>query len=465
MTRSRSIGPVEKIFPDGPSICIQNDAYPAKIGMEVYADSRGDLPVMIREEVMEDEPSPPPPTGFKPCRHNSVTGSWYPRDTVVFQHEHHDAKVPNGVVTYNFAWSTLLRRFQFTGFPDIAAALTSNDWSHDDFWRLSHAWESMKPSIEPSLDLLVFLAEADELPKLFMSLKEKLGKILLSDAGDVLRYIDGLKILRKSEGTGGMLKVVLSESADSLSNDWLEYNFALKPTVNELLGIIQSLLTFRKKLEDLLAGANKPQKAHKSFTTTEEMDSIEDVSICAWGTNCEGGGKCPYTHADTYDEATGRRWKMTFPGGATTRIGMTVYYRYSLPDWVSGLEGSIRAFCSSLGLSPGLGTIWELIPFSFVLDWIYPLGSLLDRIKLDATPVKTELLDICFTRRLEHAFHVEGVPYVCKRNSPVPICTGKVVKYDRVVGANHLTMIPSFRWPNWFQLSLGAALGNNFRRW
>jgi len=337
-------------------------------------------------------------------------------------------------------------------------------FTHDDFWRLSHAWESIKPSIEPKLDILVMLAEIDELPKLALSLREKLAVLFTGDSTTrtIARLVDGLKAVKRKKGKGGLFKAIVDEGLTSVSGEWLEYNFALAPTVADLMGILNSIFTFRKELEDLIKGAGKPQKISKSFTTTDEWAPKEIFhNECARYPHCYATNKCPYHSDGDFKTCTGQRYQKLYPGGVTTRIGMTVYYRYSLPDYIVGLEGSIRALCSSLGLRPGLGTIWELIPFSFVIDWLLPIGSILERAKADPCPVKTEILDICFSKREEINFLIQGRTNTCAYNKDTTIVSGKQVRYLRVVGPEYLTMIPSFRWPKWFQLSLGAALAKS----
>jgi uncharacterized protein YlaN (UPF0358 family) len=38
------------------------------------------------------------------------------------------------------------------------------------------------------------------------------------------------------------------------------------------------------------------------------------------------------------------------------------------------------SFATSLGLTDPLSVAWEIIPFSFVIDWFYPIGTFLDNL-------------------------------------------------------------------------------------
>jgi hypothetical protein len=47
---------------------------------------------------------------------------------------------------------------------------------------------------------------------------------------------------------------------------------------------------------------------------------------------------------------------------------------------LKGADSFISAMCAALGLTNPLKIIWNAIPFSFVVDWIYDLGSFIDQI-------------------------------------------------------------------------------------
>jgi hypothetical protein len=414
---------------------------------------------------MKDEPFPPPPTGFKPCDHVKFNLNWV-GTRMPAAHYYYDSGGYQGVCSWDFSRSTWLSWAEplnaYLG--EVREGLENKDlsFSHDDLWRLSQAWEKMKPKLEPQMDLLVFLAEFSEVPALLLSLKEKFLKVFTSLGEDSIRYIDGLKILKRSEGKRGVLKVVANETADSISNEWLEYNFALAPLVDDLIGLINGLLSFRKALEELEDGACKPQKAHASYTSTEEGYEVLQAETCGYCASV--GGTCPYgAPVDDYESFTGTRCRILHPGGVTTRIGVTAYYQYTLPPEFQGLYRSISGLAGALGINPGVGTIWELIPFSFVLDWVWPIGNTLNKLKVDAVPVKTRLMDICFTKRVTTPILIQG-RHLCPLSQEQTYATGQLDQYKRIVGSEFLTSIPAFRWPNWVQLSLGAAIGKLFSR-
>lgn len=458
--RIRTSGPLYDIWPGGQAMIHTHTEYPNEEGTyPEWGPSSADSEILMHHAVMEDMEKPPPPCGFKPCEHRKIHLESYLPDRIVCGNRYTNA----ANVQHTFCWEVPKSIILTTWLPEVKTYMDGLalgqpvEFTHDDFWRLSNAWTAMQPQIKPDMDLLVFLAEIDELPKLAASLAKKV-KALFRER-NIKRIADGLKLMIKAKGTGGATKVLLDKGSSKVAGQWLEFNFAIAPLVDDIIGMVNAILSFDEKLATLQKGADKPQKASKSFTTIEEEEPITLRADTCNHCPTVFSKPCLYwAQNSTYEGKHGFRARVIFPGGVTTRIGMTVFYRYSLPNWVAGLRGKISSLASSLGLSPGLDTIWELVPFSFVLDWVYPVQSILANVAYDPTPVKTEVLDICFTKRLERPILIQGRVHPCLYQGDRTLVSGKLVEYKRVVGSEFLTKIPSFRWPNWFQLSLGAAL-------
>lgn len=475
LMRHREIGPVSTQLVGGQAYSSNSFIYPVYEAVTLSEEEAAPIDALQRHEVMEDLPNPPPPCGFKPCVHNTVRGDWMSeRFHQMLYRSGYDGDGTYGLKRYT---NQAINASHPNLVPYINELMLSDGLTHSDRWALSSAWERAKPRLEPNLDLLVFLAEIKDLPDLAKSLYKKLS-VLTDDVADIagkaLKYADGLKILARHEdvGAGGMLKIVMDESSHALSSQWIEYNFAIAPTVSELMGMLTAVFTYGKKLDDLIAGAGKPQKTHVSFAYTEEpgIDWITEDPC----TECEDHrGKNPVCafaasrgHSLDEDANVPGSWAYrTTPGGKEIRIGLTVFYRYSLPPWVNEISGKINALAGVLGVNPGLGTIWELIPFSFVLDWVWPIGQILDRARVDAIPVKTEILDVCWTKKTQQAALIHATFGACPYGREIqPVFQGKLETFQRIVGTEPFTWIPAFNWPNWMQISLGAALASILKK-
>jgi hypothetical protein len=77
--------------------------------------------------------------------------------------------------------------------------------------------------------------------------------------------------------------------------------------------------------------------------------------------------------------------KITFEGKAYIRRNLTATYRPS---------SDVISLLSNLGLINPLSVAWEVVPFSFVIDWFIPVNKWLNSLTADAG---LELLDLSET--------------------------------------------------------------------
>jgi len=126
---------------------------------------------------------------------------------------------------------------------------------------------------------------------------------------------------------------------DTLANGWLEYQYGWKPLISDLYGLVQAW--------------------HKGFVT-----SGTTFSIRAKVTDSK-----PYVIAQQATYQTD---------------GPTYFYRGSGVSTATAKAGgklrvtnSYLATLGSLGLLNPLSLAWELLPYSFVVDWFIPVGNYL----------------------------------------------------------------------------------------
>lgn len=335
------------------------------------------------------------------------------------------------------------------------------------------------PKVRAELDMLVTLLELRDLKQLWdtvKSISSRIVKLFTNDLGPIYSFtgyhiIDAIRndlagLITDEDTVEDVMKLPVHLAQDTahlvydVSNSWLEFNFGWAQVARDLMGVLQSLLGFRKKLEDLIIGSRKIHTWHGSYT--DPNAPYEDFT---GGMECGGHSWCPVdTHHALY------RHRVEYNAMMHWKYGLTVKYRYTLPDWVTGLEGDIRALFSSLGLSPGLDTIWEVIPFSFVIDWFLPIGQLLQRYtpQADPVPVTVEILDVCRSRRVGASANIAASHRWCS-GDPTTYEQMTYSFYERIPDITFLKFdVPQIKWPNLFQLSLGAALvGGKFKykRW
>lgn len=338
-----------------------------------------------------------------------------------------------------------------SGIPADIRSRMANSWAND-----------LSPKIKAELDLLVSLLEFGEVIDLVKSAKTLAVK--------VWRFNNAHASLQKRLAAD--IKWMVSLSKDTLNLDaveafnaatlkgsdaLLQYVFGIRPLVSDLIGIANGILRFRKKLEDLLAGQGKSHTVHATFYGDSPFVDFSGGSTCNRCNNCIFPSR----------EKRNYPYRVEYPNKTAVKYGLTVKYRYSMPAWFSGIEGGIRALFSTLGLSPGVDTIWERIPFSFIVDWFLPIGPLLAKWQVDPTPVRCDIIDVVVSKKLG-AQALLSAGWVDGCYEPLqPLARMEYAFYARTVDPSVLDMaLPTFRWPSLFQLILGAALGRQgFRKW
>lgn len=477
--RHRAIGPISDTLAARNATFVDFPGYTP--GSQVpWMTTRTGNPVR-RHEVMDDMESPPPPCGFKPMSHDKIDVTWLVKDHIRKYYAYVDSQYPHRLHQMLYPDSYVVGGTYASPWPVEAWPSHEFDspleFSAEDYRRLTRCWDKITPKIEPKLDLLVFLAELKDITDLARHLGSIIDGLKNGVAGalqlirDFKRY-NGLLFIkqkRKASKTGeGIVRLIMNDATDSIANEWLMYNFALKPTVMDLIGILEGLLRFKSKLRALRVRSDIVWKTYAGYTEdTAYPLPVDYVSTCNLQANCVRDGQtCNYSGPNVdnaYATCRGTRLRKQFVGGYEEKFGITVLYSYSMPDELFKLENEIGAFMASIGIVPSLNTVWELIPFSFVVDWFIPIGKFLSRFNASPLPIKVNIHDICFTKKWKYNYFLTG-NYSCRAAADMNFYHATVERYVRTVGIEHLTRLPAFRWPSLYQLSLGLALGKSKRR-
>jgi hypothetical protein len=453
MTRLREIGPVRVNVPALPSYYVSFPSNPTKNGTKL--DNGIAYDYLVRQEWMVDEPSPKPPTRFKTCSHLRTDFNWL--TTPEKRYSHRQGNSSGQLVIYDRSVATMLNVCGLTTpLTNFESGLQSfSAITDEDREKFTYLADKLKPQLEPKLDLLVFLAELRDIVTSARWLASKFASVIGNGTQSAakLALLNGVRWRPFSEmrGKASLARIVADEQLYSVSADWISLNFGVLPLFRDVIAIIQAALGLRKQIDDLQKGADKWQKAYASVELHSDPD--ESFLVKAGCTYC--GTKCAFLSTPAGERGT--QLRVQYPGGITTRWNVASLYKYSLPDDVTKLSGDIAAFVQGMGIRPSLATAWELIPFSFVVDWFLPLQPLLQRVAADPFPVKTTVMDICASKRTT-SYPLVSTRMVCPHSSEVTLYHAKAETYQRVVGSEVFNWIPSFRWPSWFQLSLGAAL-------
>jgi hypothetical protein len=199
---------------------------------------------------------------------------------------------------------------------EIEANIPSHSQSYYD------RWKRVKPTMSSRASLAVSLFELGDIRRMFNVLPGKHFK--LSDWRSVLRYAN---------------------------SQHLNYNFGWRPFVNDVKNVFRSLDTFDSRLEKFLSSQDTDLR--RRAASPGEESTVTTVLDNGYG------------------------YAIRFTGNYTVTANSTFDYRYTLPEYGKG-ELRTRAYLDSLGLNITPGVIWEVVPWSFVVDWFTDVGGYLD---------------------------------------------------------------------------------------
>lgn len=203
--------------------------------------------------------------------------------------------------------------------PNLHAAqatLVPGRWKNDDEIALSKLYAKVK---DQSVNLLNAIAERKQTVRMLGELIQKLLKALL---------------MFKRGNFGGAANALLPGNHADVSDFWLMFVYGIKPLISDINGLVDHLNKYPPLEVDVKVG-------HESVQTLEEVSSTTS------GVNCKAK-------------------KFT-----NSKVRVTYKVRLKLKDNWS------RNF-ARLGLTNLNATAWELIPWSFIIDWALPIGEYLN---------------------------------------------------------------------------------------
>jgi hypothetical protein len=139
----------------------------------------------------------------------------------------------------------------------------------------------------------------------------------------------------------------------------LWYQFGLRPFIADLTLMHDNLATIERRIEEMLREAGKPRTKHFS--------RFLDVNRSQLGKETE------VWHDGDYKNQLNQKFEWL----ARPVYHATVTYILDA-DELRGIMGTVRGYISTLGLDKILSTVWEKIPFSFIVDWFFNVGDYLD---------------------------------------------------------------------------------------
>lgn len=264
---------------------------------------------------------------------------------------------------------------------------------------------------------------------------------LKGDAPDFTVFISELGELRET------FDFLLEKTrARMLAGAHLSWSFGVVPFIYDIERIFYTLVQWHKRLNGLLQGVGK---VHDLAANVVYLEPTRNSFI----------GRCPHGGvADSQSRACGY-FEST---QVTHRVGITVKYVYHFPDFLFKWEADVYNFLRVTGLIPDSTTVWEKIPFSFVVDWVFNTDRLFKSLGLNERGhgLKVKIIDVCLTEKLRK-HETAAFRRLCLDDFNAP-AKRQVEIFRRTTGDKALSIINGSDWwfrpPSFTAVLLGLSL-------
>jgi hypothetical protein len=169
-----------------------------------------------------------------------------------------------------------------------------------------------------------------------------------------------IELREVSQLVGGRAKSLVS----ALAAGYLIYEFGWKPIISDVQKLANLARAVQKKIDFLKNNEGKVVKRTRVLYNISR--SLGEIGIREFGT--------PYPWGGTVEPAEGSH---PIYGTANYKAAYHTSIRYVLPG-IDRLTWNEEAFQYLIGLRPGLNLVWDVTPFTWLIDWFNNLGDLIE---------------------------------------------------------------------------------------
>jgi len=242
-----------------------------------------------------------------------------------------------------YYWSPSYRAyFNYPGYPGWDAGQSNNEFlwvANVPDWNLlaSMARSRLNPNV-PHVDLLVSIAELREIPKMIAWFRD------LPRRGNVKTF---------------------------LSEWWLTWNFGIRPILADLYGLSGLAQEVSRRAAFLQSASKQRQHVRKSLGSHFNIGFyIAPKYLWYYGSFSKGT----------------RSFNASWDCWCTAQLKIE-------KDLSLLSDAEHEAFISALGIQPSIHSLWQLIPWSWLIDWFTNLGDILAQTR-NRIPYKIHRLNL-----------------------------------------------------------------------
>jgi hypothetical protein len=265
---------------------------------------------------------------------------------------------------------------------------------------IQHSLSAMLPSIKSEVSLIntiIELKDFKSLPKTFARMRDFTSHVgrRISFARTGREYYDRV---RRSFGNG--LGPTLREATSTGADGYLQSEFNIRPLLSDICSVWNGLLGAQKKINNLLAGQGRRHVKHftrkfdlltpeiaaeqlrSSYTLNDpSFGTFHPVSYPSIGTQFDGYYS-PRPDLTGLDKAIKQNYEARRTISSYTGVfHAQIEYSYTFTRFQEKYA-SILGYLDYFGVNLNLAIIWNAIPWSFVVDWVFGVSRFLDQFKV-----------------------------------------------------------------------------------
>lgn len=314
------------------------------------------------------------------------------------------------------------------------------------------AFGEMYPKLDTGFSIPRFIAEMKDLKKAYSQLN------LITRIREFRDKVDYFA----SHGT--MPKKAFDHPLKFISSEFLGILFGVLPLIDDIKTIITRLRTTGETVRKFIDGQDKLQTMHfqKALSPlTFQSEAWFEETVSYTTLKSMGNGAHGIPTGSTMSELLCPVAVRTKRDVHAPSYHATMRYRYDLPNY-SAFTLQFLGELDHWGINLSISDIWELVPFSFVVDWVFNLGQQLRKLDLTNLSVDVVVEDFCHSIKWQETKTVRFQPQWAEWTSTTPEHVSSETRdvyyrYAELPQPNDLQW-PGWRLPSGFQLVIGTAL-------
>lgn len=238
---------------------------------------------------------------------------------------------------------------------------------------ISTGLTNILPGIQPKFSLLNDLIELKD----FKTVPKTLAKVSRLNSQLIEAFF---RIKKKSFG-----KLTLKQILDVIADVTLQNSFNVQPTIADISSLRESLSNYKRVAKKLLAQQNQVLTSHWATSLANSYTSSDVTKRITSG-----------DPLGDYHEA--RR----IVKYSACKFVVSVDYSYSLPG-ISPQLAEAYVLLDMLGVNFNPAIIWNAIPWTFVVDWVFGVSKWLDQYKLRNLEPVTTIRRCCWSLKVSRS--------------------------------------------------------------